>query len=360
MLSHKLLTVALLGFPTLLNAQLSGASQASSMPIRGSMSELTTVLTGKVAVEASSQPPERTTVILECANTVKNQAYSDAKGFFTLSVAVNDATNSMSAKSGNYVSSMDWPSCEIYSDSPGYQSERLHVFGAPTKGIVQVGTIILHPLAHATEPTISVTSLSAPENAKKALQKGQDQEKKGKFAAACDYFKRAIAAYPRYALAWLELGRAQAKQNDFMGAQQSFQQAVTQDSGFLAGYVELARVAASQKNWIELREASAHLIHAAPDTSAEFWFLNSAANFNLGDMKQAETSIERALRLDSKHQVAQLEFLYGLILAKKQEYKSAVDHLNAYLQVSPNGANAHDAQALLVDYQKRADLIPPQ
>src|SRR5258708_7101391 len=82
-----------------------------------------------------------------------------------------------------------------------------------------------------------------PEKPKKAREKCREEVKKGKWAAACDHFKKAIAAYPRYALAWVELGRAQAQQNNFADAQQSFHQAVMQDSGFLEGYAELARIA---------------------------------------------------------------------------------------------------------------------
>ena len=156
--------------------------------------------------------------------------------------------------------------------------------------------------------------MAAPEKARKALPKGQEEERKGKLQAACDYFKKAVGIYPRYALAWLELGRFQARQSSFTDAQESFRQAVTSDSNLAAGYVDFAIVSAQQKNWQAMAEMTDTLVQRFPDSSPVYWFLNSAAYYHLGRMKEAQTSITRALRLDPRHQLPQLEYLYGLIL----------------------------------------------
>lgn len=44
--------------------------------------------------------------------------------------------------------------------------------------------------------TVSVSSLAAPEKARKAFHKAQQEERKGKLQAALDYFKEAIGTYP--------------------------------------------------------------------------------------------------------------------------------------------------------------------
>jgi tetratricopeptide (TPR) repeat protein len=344
-------------FPVLVSAQLTGIPQSAETQPQGGAGQTMTVLMGRVAAEGGSAPPEKATVILECADETRAHGYSDLKGNFSITVGVVDSTPSTALfhRESGVISNQDWASCELYSDLSGYRSERIRMMGAPGRGMVEVGTIMLHPVAsQAQEFTVSATSLAAPEKAKKALEKGQEQVKKGKWAAACDYFKKAIAAYPRYALAWVELGRAQAQQNNFADAQQSFHQAVAQDSGFLEGYAELARIALIQKQWKELSDVTARLVQSVPDSSPEFWFLNSAANYNLGNVKQAETSAERGLRLDSRHQVPQMEYLYGLILASKQEFKSAAEHVAAYLRLSPHASDAQTAQLVLADYQKKS------
>jgi tetratricopeptide (TPR) repeat protein len=344
-------------FPVLVSAQLTGIPQSAETQPQGGAGQTMTVLMGKVAAEGGSAPPEKATVILECADETRAHGYSDLKGNFSITVGVVDATPSTALlhRESGVISNQDWANCELYSDLSGFRSERIRMMGAPGRGMVEVGTIILHPVvSQGQEFTVSATSLAAPEKAKKALEKGQEQVKKGRWAAACDYFKKAIAAYPRYALAWVELGRAQAQQNNFTDAQQSFHQAVTQDSGFLEGYAELARIALMQKQWKELSDVTAHLVQSAPDSSPEFWFLNSAANYNLGNVKQAETSAERGLRLDSRHQIPQMEYLYGLILASKQQFKSAAEHVATYLQLSPHASDAHTAQLVLADCQKKS------
>jgi tetratricopeptide (TPR) repeat protein len=200
--------------------------------------------------------------------------------------------------------------------------------------------------------SVSATSLAAPEKAKKSLQKGQEQAKKGKWAAAADYFKRAIEEYPRYALAWVELGRTQVQENSFAEAEQSFQQSVEQDSRFLDGYVGLAYLALQQQQWKQLADTSERVLEISPD-SAEFWFLNAAATFNLGDTTQAETSVGRGLRLDPKHQIPAMEYLYGLILGRRHDYTSAVEHISTYLRLAPSAGNAQEARKALAEFQQQ-------
>jgi len=204
--------------------------------------------------------------------------------------------------------------------------------------------------------TVSVTSLAAPEKAQKAFQKGEEEARKGKLQSAAENFKRAVAMYPRYAIAWLELGRVQARQSSWVDARQCFQQAVAQDSKLLDGYLELAHVSAEEQNWKDLAETTNHLIQVSPDTSAEYWFLNSAAYYNLGDLKQAEAGITRGLRLDSRHEFAQMEYLYGLILGSKKDYRGAAEHVSEYLRLAPNAEDSTAARNLLAGYQFRAKL----
>ncbi len=293
-------------FPGSLLAQLSDISPA--VQPRMSANQTKAVLMGKVAMDNGVASTDRATIVLECAGQTRAHTYSDGEGSFSLTIdIISDvpAAAHIQRETG-VVSDQEWANCELYADLSGYRSERVHSFGGRDRGIVEVGTIVLHPLAQDHSFAVSVTSLAAPDKARKAFDKGREQEQKGKWAAACDYFKRAVAVYPRYALAWMELGRAQVKQNSFAEAQQSFRQAVSQDSKLTDGYAELARLALQQQQWRELADITDRLLQVSPDSSPEYWFLNSAANFNLGNMKQAETSIGHGLGLDPKHQLSQM------------------------------------------------------
>lgn len=319
---------------------------------------------GRVISEDGTAPPEQGEVVLRCGTTERGRADIDSRGDFSLNVnvardnGIDSKAHDLDLSSSNVI--RDWAECELQAQVRGYSSEAVHLVGNADH-LVEVGSILVHPMAAGAAPqkfTVSVGSLEAPEKAKKAFAKGEEQANKGKWASACDSFKKAIQEYPRYAVAWLELGRVQARQNSFVAAQQSFHEAVSKDSHLTEAYVELARVAVAQKEWKELADATEHLVESSPNSGPQFWFLNGAANLNLGNRGQAENSAARGLRLDSKHSFPQLEYLYGLTLAMRGDYKNAAQHVATYLQLSPHSADAPAAQAKLAEIRKLAN--PPQ
>lgn len=308
---------------------------------------------GSVSVEGGADILKDTTVVLNCGFGDRGRTNVDSKGHFLL--MLNEGNSSDGVASLGTHASTAWPACTLRAEAPGYESSTLNLQGPPS-GVVEVGTISLSPMLaeSGTTPTVSVASLAAPDKAKKDFVKGQDQAKKGKWAAACDSFRKAIQTYPRYALAWLELGRAQLHQNNLKDAQQSFVSATTQDSRLLPAYIELADLQGAQQQWKAMARTTANIVELAPESSPAFWFLDSAANYNLQNFRRAESSAQRGLRLDPAHHVPQLEYLYGLILASKQDYALAVEHIKNYLQFSPGANDAREAKNRLAELEKLA------
>jgi len=317
----------------------------------------TAVLTGRVASEEGSAPDGSAEVVLDCGGEIRAHGYSAQKGNFSLTINLDTSPGAILApRHEATVATGDWGTCELYGVLAGYRSEHVRLSETPKTGMQDAGTIMLHPISPDHSFAVSVTSLAAPEKAKQALEKGEQQARKGKLSAAVEYFKRALAVYPRYALAWLELGRAQVRQNSFADAQQSFRQAVTQDSRLVAGYDELARLALQQHQWKDLADVTERIVQFAPDSGPQYWFFNSAANYNLGNIEKAATSVERGLRMDPNHKVPQMEYLYGLILAGKQDYKSANEHVATYLQLAPHANDAEAAKKSLAEFQQKATV----
>jgi cytochrome c-type biogenesis protein CcmH/NrfG len=350
----------LIFFSTFLLSQVP-ISPIDNQETRSDAGQKPVTLTGKVSFEDGSTLGDRVSVVLQCGSDERARASTDREGNFVINLSVTGApfdTNTSTGVEGKITPSvpeLNWGQCELYGDAPGYASERLRMAGTQDVGVVQVGTLMMHPLAKSVGGfLVSVTSLQAPDKAKKNFEKGQEQEKKRKWAAARDYFLKAVEAYPRYALAWLELGRTQLKQNDFTQAQQSFYQATAQDPHLLEAYIQIATLAAHKQQWKELADATDHIVQLSPDSSPSFWFLNSAAHLNLGNISRAESSATRGLRLDGNHKVAQLEYLYGMILARRGDYKAAIPHLETYLRLSPNATDAQDAQTRLAEVRKLA------
>ena len=330
--------------PRLAGAAPSGLDPVTSSPV---------ALSGKVLVQGGADIMKDTFVILDCGTGDRARTTVDLQGRFTLMLDDRGAANDAGPGLGH--AGAEWMGCTLRAEAPGYRSSTLQ-FGGHESGVVDVGVITIAPVAVQPgdgESTVSVASLAAPDGAQKDFQKGQGQAKKGKWAAACEQFRKAIRAYPRYAVAWLELGRAQLHQNDVLGAEQSFQQATSRDSKLLPAYIELARVQSSQGHWKALAMTTATMVELAPESSANFWFLDSAANYNLQNLQRAQSSAERGLRLDTAHQVPQLEYLYGLILGTEANYSSAVEHIKAYLSLSPRG-DIHQAQTRLNQFERLA------
>ena len=294
----------------------------------------TVTVEGQVVPEGSSAGLNAT-VILQCTSGPKAQAHVYQHGNFALTIQINMVTSF---------------TCELHAEAANSMSEELHFMIDPSPGIVHVGTITLHPWTKTQADgtaTVSVASLAAPANAKKAFAKGQEQARKGKWSAACESFKKAVELYPQYTFAWLELGRAQVQHDDLVDAQQSFQKAIAHDPGFLPAYSELTRLAARQRQWSLLADITDRVVQQSPNLGAGYWFFNSAAKFNLGNVADAERSAVKGLLLDTKHQLPQLEYLYGTILAKQHNYGSAIEHIKAYLQLAPQASDAPSAREKL-------------
>lgn len=281
-------------------------------------------------------------VLLQCGfKSQQIEAKTGANGFFDLQSSANN--------SGPDV-------CDLYVNAPMYAQHHVILKLDPSFYGVQIGTIVLHSGNNSGEEgksTISVVSLAAPPKAKEAFETGLKNGKKGKLAAACEHFRKAIQLYPRYALAWLELGRAQTLQGNVVEAQHSFEEAEAQDSHLLSAYVELTRLTAKQNQWLVVQHTTDRALQVSPvDSAPWFYFFNSFAKAHLGDLKGAEQSAYRGLRADAKHNVPSLEHLYGIILAEQQNYSEAIDHITTYLQLVPQASDAHLAQEQLTELNR--------
>ena len=299
------------------------------------------VLEGKVVGEGGTAVWDAR-VLLQCGyKSQQTEATTATNGFFDLQISVNN--------SGPDV-------CDLYVNAPMYTQHHVTLKLDPTFYSVQIGTIVLHSGNNSGEEgssTISVLSLAASPKAKEAFEKGLKDGKKGKLAAACEHFRKAIQLYPRYALAWLELGRAQTVQGNVVEAQRSFEEAESQDSHLLSAYIELTRLTAKQNQWLALQGVTERALQVSPlDSAPWFYFFNSFAKANLGNIAGAEHSANRGLRADIKHKVPSLEYLYGIILAKQQNYSEAIEHITTYLQLAPHADDAQLAQQTLFEIER--------
>ena len=325
-----------------------------------------TFLSGKVRTDDGTPLTESAIIQTSCLGSIRNEGYTDNKGNFSFdlqssssSAMVQDVeANSqpapgMRGSSTNYGRRRDLRQCSLQAVLPGFRSDSIELAAkANDTGTADVGTIILHRMARVEGLTISVTSAAAPPKAKKEFDKGRDEERKSKFEGAEQHFAKAVEIYPKYAVAWNELGRMQFQRSDADAAKSSFQKAIDADPKYVNPYGGMVEIGLKNQQWKDVAAMSGKIVELNPVDFPQYWFDNSLANYFLQNMELAQISAERGLGIDTQHHVPRLEYMLGMILAKKSDYAGALTHVQNYLRMVPNPSDRDVIQKQVAELQK--------
>jgi tetratricopeptide (TPR) repeat protein len=326
-------------------------------------------LSGKVVIDDGTPLSDEALIQSVCKGTVRAEGYTDRKGGF--SVDLNRSARQMVASAEENDSGLsaaltaprtgpnagialrDMRDCELEAVLPGFTSQLVELASKVNDfGNADVGVIVLHRMKQVEGFTISATTALAPGKARKHYDKGREDEKKGNWSAAGAEFSKAVEVYPKYAVAWLELGRTQLQLNDSASAKVSFQQALAADSKFISPYEELAQLALKEKQWKVLADQTEQLLKLNPVSFPQYFYYNAVAKYYLQSFDQAEKSAAQGLTTDVRHQVPKLEYLLGIILAQKRDYKAAADHIRNYIRLVPNADDLAIAQKQIAELDR--------
>jgi tetratricopeptide (TPR) repeat protein len=325
----------------------------------------TLYLSGKVVVDDGTEITTAAAIQTSCRGSAHTVGYTDSKGSFSVQLdpnatpatsGVGDVTDTNSTvrdQSDQSWRTPGWNDCQVRALLAGYTSQVVDLASRVAgENHADMGNIVLHRIGQTQGGfTISATTAAAPPKARKDFEKGLALEKKSDWHGAEQKFQSAVGLYPKYAVAWVELGRTQMNQGREVEAKQSLHKALEADSQFLPAYEEMAEIAASRKEWKDLAEVTDQVVRLNPVSYPRYWFLNSAANYNLRNYDLAQKSAQRGLSTDPEHHFPQLEFLLGLTLALKHDYHGAVGHLRTYLQLAPNAQDADQARDRLTQVE---------
>jgi tetratricopeptide (TPR) repeat protein len=324
------------------------------------------VVYGIVAVDDGSPLTENAIVQSICDEIRHVEARTDTKGHFSFEMGNRMESSSDSAEVESTLRigpdprsrgpQKNWRQCRLQAVLPGYISNTVELSDAvQTK---DVGKILLHRASSAG--SLSETSAKAPESAMKAFQKGREEENKGKLQDAQKNLAKAVEIYPNFAVAWVELGRVQEKNKDTSAARHSFLQAIQADQNLLTPHEELAMMAMDEKNWKDAIEHSGEVVKHNPVNYPQDWFYQALSQFQLRDFDAAEKSAGEGLKVDTDHRVPKLDYLMAVLLAQKQDYAGAADHVRTYLRVVSNPPDAANVTKWLADLDKMAAASPPK
>jgi Tfp pilus assembly protein PilF len=335
----------------------SAAPDASTKPV---------FVSGKVMLQGGGALPEPVPIERVCNGTVRREGYADTKGQFEFQLGLNltfqDAsendtriapTSQSRSGSGNSLRPLELNGCELRAVLAGYQSSvvNLRIMGGDTWQY-EVGTIFLKRIGNAPGTTISVTSMAAPKDAMRALEKAQ-KIKAEKPAEAEKELNKAVKIYPQFAAAWTLLGDLHREHNDFNTARTDYEQAIAADPQFVNPNYGLAMIALQEKKWDDTIRLTEQVIKLNAAAYPLAYFLNAAANYNSQKFEPAEENAKKFKALDTQHSHPEVCLLLSYLYSGRQDYAAAAGEIREYLTLAPSSP---DAESLKNDVRRFEDL----
>ncbi len=347
----------------------------SDGPVTGSLNG-SIYLTGNVMLDDGTPPPDPVTIERVCGGAPRAQAYTDRKGRFSFQIGqtsgiMQDASEdgpglpgtsrpatSIASGVGSQqpqlpnVPDMQLANCDLRAVLAGFRSDTVSLGARRLLDDPNVGTIMLHRLANVEGSAVSMTSLQAPKEARRAYDRALQDLRRNKLPEAGKELRKAVDIYPNYAAAWYELGRIQEQNRDIEQARKSFAKAMAVDAKFISPYLKLAELEAKAEDWAELADTTNRLLKLDAVDYPMAYFYNATANLNLGQFDTAERSARAGEKLDTPHRFPRLEQVLAMILARKKDYAGAAAHLRSYLLLAPDAEDAARMKKELADLER--------
>jgi len=283
--------------------------------------------------------------------------FTDLKGNFSLTFGPSGSNAPIDASEdpidpvmGSARASMQVMQCDVTASAAGYISSQITVQFRSTLDNTEMGKLTLQPIGGVQDMggIVSLTSLSAPQNAQREYAKGMQDLRDSKFDKAEKHFLKATEQYPKYAVAWEKLGKLQMDGNNRAEARQSFQKAMDADPKYVPPYIELATIDAEESKWDPVLELTNKAITIDGQHFAGAYFLNSAANFNNGNVPVAEKAALRAEELDKQqHEHPRIQLLLAEICNRQGRPTAAAEHFRKFLELDPNSKEADGVRTKL-------------
>ena len=335
-------------------------------------------LQGRVATDDGTPVPNDVLVERVCNARVRQQVYAAPHGDFSMQLggmnstlldASGDTQDVLSNKMADMgISRHELMNCELRASISGFRSDVVNLMDlAPATSNMDVGAIVVHRTEKIKGMTLNAAAYNVPKDARRAFEKGIEAEKHGKLADARQYLQKAVDIYPRYTSAWFQLGMVLQKDTQNEAARNAYAKATTIDSKFLPPYLSLASMAYKARDWTQVLSLTNHVLDGDPlryaDVTgyildldpldyAEAYFYNSAANFNLNKIADAEKSGLKAERLDVRPRFPQLHLLLADIFAQKNNYATAISEAKTYLELAPHAKDADRVRERLANLEK--------
>ena len=208
---------------------------------------------------------------------------------------------------------------------------------------------------------VSLITLAAPKEAKKAYENAGKELSKGKpnLSKATQELEKAVEIYPVFAVAWFMLGEIRVAQNDRSGATEAFQLAIAADPDYSSPRASLALIALEEERWEDAAQLADDALEISPSHIKAHYF-RAMANSRLGRIEVAEAS---ALRVQDSNEVQNyplVHYVLGWVMSQRGDFDSAADQFRHFLEIQPETRLAERLGRQLADWEQQGLIQAPQ
>jgi len=354
-----------------------GAQPAGWQSLQTKDYEKVFYFSGEVRLDDGSAPPEPVAISRVCNGQSHFETWTDAKGRFGFQVTRGDydSTQADAAQGDSPQTQLSKPlsgggtqdtmpviaklrDCELQAVLAGYRSALINIAVKSRSDDGRLGVITLQPLSRATALTVSTTTLEAPADARKSYDKGVDAVAKQKWQMAAEEFGKAVAAYPKFAIAWYQLGLVRQRENDAAGAVEAWKRALASDPKYIRPYETLTTQADRSQDWVAAEAYSRDWIALDPEDFPGAYLYNAVANARLNHADAAERAALEGLRIDKEHRYPRLNVVMALLLIGKNQNVEAAKYCRDYLALAPNAKDAAAVRQQLSQLEAAAAARP--
>jgi Tfp pilus assembly protein PilF len=327
-------------------------------------------ITGLVMLDDGSPPPDAVTIEISCGGRPRPYGVTDSRGAFSVNFGQPDPSaladsgysgqlprSSGGNGGGKLGSATALMGCELNVRLPGFRSDPIQLGARSQLDHTSLGSIILHRLASVRGYTFSMTTMNAPTGARKDYEKGIVDARKARWPEAEAHFRKAVAAYPKYAVCWEALGRTLEVQKRVPDAQRAYEQSIQADPRFVTPHLRLMMVLSRNHRWEAVAKCATTVVQLDPYSYPIAYYFSGIANLNLKREEIAERDVRAGLNADPHGTVPRLNHLMGTLLMERKAYAEALPYLKAYLQDQPT---SNDAEAVkgAITYAERMAGVP--
>jgi tetratricopeptide (TPR) repeat protein len=227
--------------------------------------------------------------------------------------------------------------CEIrLPATPGFISNKITLTTRSVFDDPEVGTIVLQRARNVDPAIVTLTTLSAPPEAREAYNMALDEMSKTPpdTAAAIKSLDNAVEVYPDFAVAWNKLGELQTLSKKPDEARKAYEKAIKIDPDYLGPYLGLAKLHLDAGNPKKAVDLTSKAIEKAPD-SPQCLYSHGLANYNFKKFDDAKKAFLTIKKNGHDPLFPMTSFFLAMIYTMAGDFKSAAPEFRLYLKNTP-------------------------